>query len=589
MAYSPFALRALVALVLLSSPGACRREPLPGYRPDSPVGAAAIALHGPSTVEAIRMALTGPGGVNRTEEVVATGGTAPSTITALPEGNGYLVTASARAVDGATCAGASALFSIVGEQTTAVSLSLTCSPPGNQIDQIGHIVVIYMENHSFDSLYGSFPGVEGLSSPTANIAQIDDATGLPYPTLPQTDTKIPLDLPNRPFDLSAYIPPDMTTADPVHRFYEQQWQINGGRMDRFATVSNVKGLVMAYYPTANLPVARLALDNPTQTTICDHFFHAAFGGSFLNHHWLIAAATPVFPNAPEDTVITFDDAGNLVNNGSVTPDGFVVIGIEPSANPHSPGAAPERLVPPQVAPTIGDRLTAAGVDWAWYAGGWSNAAGLVDAPGWTNGPGPDCADENSFANPSFPYCPDYLFQFHHQPFAYYSTYGPDGPGRAHLQDEESFLDLATSSSKSRCNLKPVSFVKPIGEENEHPGYTGEHSGSTHLVELLTDIQSSACRKDTMVIVTYDEFGGQWDHVPPPGQGGAPGPHDEWGPGTRIPTLVITPHLRGTFVVDHTQHDTTSILATIEHRFGLAPLASRDAAIRDLSTVFGAKR
>ncbi len=91
----------------------------------------------------------------------------------------------------------------------------------------------------------------------------------------------------------------------------------------------------------------------------------------------------------------------------------------------------------------------------------------------------------------------------------------------------------------------------------------------------------------MVIVTYDEFGGQWDHVSPPGQGGTPGPHDIWGPGTRIPALVVSPFLRGTFVVDHTQYDTTSILATIERRFGLAPLASRDAAVNDLSSVFAA--
>ena len=67
-----------------------------------------------------------------------------------------------------------------------------------------------------------------------------------------------------------------------------------------------------------------------------------------------------------------------------------------------------------------------------------------------------------------------------------------------------------------------------------------------------------------------------------------GPHDEWGPGTRIPTLVIAPHLKGEFVVDHTQHDTTSILATIEHRFGLAPLSTRDAAASDLTSVFRAR-
>ena len=102
------------------------------------------------------------------------------------------------------------------------------------------------------------------------------------------------------------------------------------------------------------------------------------------------------------------------------------------------------------------------------------------------------------------------------------------------------------------------------------------------------IEGSACAKDTMVIVTYDEFGGQWDHVSPPGQGNNAGPHDVWGPGTRIPALVIAPNLKGSFVVDSKEHDTSSILSTIEHRFGLAPLGTRDAAVNDLSTVFDAK-
>ena len=56
---------------------------------------------------------------------------------------------------------------------------------------------------------------------------------------------------------------------------------------------------------------------------------------------------------------------------------------------------------------------------------------------------------------------------------------------------------------------------------------------------------------------------------------------------RLPTLVIAPNLRGDFVVDGAHYDTTSILATIEHKFGLAPLSSRDAAVQDLSTVFTA--
>ena len=138
-------------------------------------------------------------------------------------------------------------------------------------------------------------------------------------------------------------------------------------------------------------------------------------------------------------------------------------------------------------------------------------------------------------------------------------------------------------------LDSVSFIKPIGLENEHPGYTNEVRGSDHLVQLLRSIDESKCAKDTMVIVTYDEFGGQWDHVSPAGQGATPGPHDQWGPGARIPTLILAKDLRGKFVVDSTQYDTTSILATIEHRYGLAALSPRDATVHDLSNVFDAKK
>jgi phospholipase C len=137
----------------------------------------------------------------------------------------------------------------------------------------------------------------------------------------------------------------------------------------------------------------------------------------------------------------------------------------------------------------------------------------------------------------------------------------------------------------------VTFVKPIGAENEHPGYASEHTGSDHLVDLLQSVQGSACARDTMVIVTYDEFGGQWDHVSPPGQGAGatPGPHDAHGPSTRIPALVLSPRLPDYFVVDSAEHDTTSIAATIEHRYGLRPLSSRDANVADLSTVFDRDR
>jgi phospholipase C len=62
---------------------------------------------------------------------------------------------------------------------------------------------------------------------------------------------------------------------------------------------------------------------------------------------------------------------------------------------------------------------------------------------------------------------------------------------------------------------------------------------------------------------------------------------QWGPGTRIPALIVSPGLQGKFVVDHTEHDTTSILATIDHVYGLEPLGIRDAAVPDLFSIFSA--
>ena len=63
----------------------------------------------------------------------------------------------------------------------------------------------------------------------------------------------------------------------------------------------------------------------------------------------------------------------------------------------------------------------------------------------------------------------------------------------------------------------------------------------------------------------------------------------WGPGTRIPGIVLAPGLKNSFVVDSAEHDTRSILSTLEHRYSLAPLGTRDAAVNDLASVFNATK
>lgn len=520
---------------------------------------------------------------------------------------------------------------------------------GGPLDRIGHIVVIYEENHSFDNLYGGWEGVDGLKG--ARATQVNQA-GQPFKCLLQNDVNLaspPLTptcageafashFPNAPFRIEDYIAPDDTTCpapgvfapngvlkgsglpggctrDLVHRYYQERYQLHGGRQDRYVTGSDAVGLAMGHYDTRQLPIyAYLHQRRHPDYAIADRFFQAAFGGSFLNHQWLVAAASPVFYNAPTsgpDDQHSIVDANQMptsyplyaatspVKDGALlqacpAPAGvpcgdFAVNTIQPAYQPFAPGTADTRRLPPQKGTTIGDRLSAANVSWAWYSGGWSNAAGNVGAPGWTNGTGPACTDPNALATATYPYCPDKLFQFHHQPLNYYETFAPGTRERArHLRDEAEFTALARSSDR-RCRLKAVSFVKPIGAENEHPGYASEHQGSDHLVSLLRSIDRSRCARDTMVIVTYDEFGGQWDHVPPPGEGRATHcPSDVMGPGTRIPALILAPGLRDDFVVDHTSHDTTSVMATIEKRFDLKPVTSRDRRVRDLSSVFAAK-
>jgi acid phosphatase len=530
---------------------------------------------------------------------------------------------------------------------TAMAGSAT---PGNasreKLDKINHIVVIYEENHSFDNLYGGWEGVNGRSNAdaahTTQVAQDASAFGcllqndvnLTSPPLTVTCNDaahgVASHFTNDPFSIETFLPPDARTCpqpgvfapngltpnpanlpggctrDLVHRFYQEQYQLNNGQQNLYTAGSDAVGLTQGYYDTRALPIYKyLHSAGHPKYAIADDFFQAAFGGSFLNHQWLIAAASPTWPGAPVANHSIIDSNGMPIAYPLYAPTGPV---LDRQLTQLCPSAVPNRAcgdyavntiqpayqpfkgtpqLPPQIGPTIGDELTAAGVSWAWYSGGWSNADGDVGAPGWTNGSVPGvCGDPDSSPNPAWPYCPNKVFQFHHQPFNYYANYAPGTPGRTHLQDEQELMNLIDDSG-SQCKLDSVSFDKPVGLENEHPGYTSVSRGSNHLVELLQSIEGSACAKDTMVIVTYDEFGGQWDHVSPPGQGGTPGPHDLWGPGTRIPALVLAPRLRGNFAVDHTQYDTTSILATIEQRFGLTPLTSRDAAVNSLSNVFDA--
>jgi phospholipase C len=490
-----------------------------------------------------------------------------------------------------------ARFVLQASVFAAVALLAGCaSQPTGGFEKIEHIVVIYAENRSFDHLYGLFPGAEGIAQATAEQKTQLDHDGRPLPHLPpayehgKPDPRFPsvAGLPNGPFRIDAL--PVNRRMDEVlpsgwHLYYQNKEQINGGRNDMFVAMSNIGGWVMGYFDGSKMKLWKWA----QEYTLSDHFFMAAFGGSYLNHQWLIYACTPIDPAAPANVRAQLDADGKLkkkpdspksvmqgppeVFDGRASPDGHLVNTSQPSYQPSGiPPALGGNLdvadparhpAPPFKDKTIGDTLSAKHVSWAWYAGGWNTA--LADGR------------RDPKAKRAVIYNRDKgspIFQPHHQPFNYYLRFAPGTPDRArHLKDYD---DLVADIDKG--TLPQVVFYKPVGRLNQHPSYTDLASGDAHIADLLERLRKSPQWHRMAVIVTYDENGGYWDHVPPPS---GPGWGDRWGPGTRVPMIIVSPFAKRGFV-DKTPYDTTSILKFITKRFRLEPLTGVRTNAGDLT-------
>jgi acid phosphatase len=510
----------------------------------------------------------------------------------------------------------------------AVPLLMTTQTRAATSDDIQTVVVIYAENRSFDNLYGAFPGANGLANaPPAAITQLDrdgkPMRGLPAiwggiaakvmegapvaPTpLTQGQTAVFLNSFNHPYDVAALYqtggPNDTdalryTNRDLYHRFYENQMQINGGANNMFAAWADSGGMTMGYFTTEKQADHPL-WDWAKQYVLADNFFQGGFGGSFFNHFFLICSCAPLYghngvnpnggsnpsvsvvsadgvtlPTAPNSPASAMDGPPVFVMSGNLTPDFYAVNTMMPPYAPSGNADAEQRTVDlksattlvPQTETTIGDLLTKAGINWAYYAGAWDFA--LSHPP---------------FAAGSSPAVPN--FQYHHQPFNYFAAFDPSTPeGKAnraaHLLDAGVVTDPGTLPDSRFLSdirggtLPPVSFYKPQGSVNEHASYANVTDGDRHIATLLTALKASPQWSHMLVVVTYDEFGGWWDHAAPPKA-------DRFGPGTRIPALIVSPFARKG-AVDHTQYDTTSILRFITNRWKLPVLpgiATRDAAL-----------
>jgi phospholipase C len=121
-------------------------------------------------------------------------------------------------------------------------------------------------------------------------------------------------------------------------------------------------------------------------------------------------------------------------------------------------------------------------------------------------------------------------------------------------------------------LPSFSWVFPNAEESEHP-LTDVRVGMWYTAAIVNAVMKSTAWGSTLIVVTWDEYGGFFDHVPPPRLDGD-------GLGFRVPALFISPYARPG-IVDHTTYEFASVLAFVERRFGLAPLGVRDRNAADI--------
>jgi len=417
-------------------------------------------------------------------------------------------------------------------------------PPAGQAP-FDHVIVLFLENRSFDHLFGTYPGADGIASYRGKQA---DKDGAPYAVLPaplgrdaKPDPRFAANLPNAPFAMQRFVGPYDPTNNPIHRFYHMQRQYvagpDGVPMGRWVAEGTSGGASMGYYERSAIPAQwRLA----EEFVLLDRYFQSIHGGSLANHFYLISASVARAPNEAAEHRAQLAPDGRVVKDGDVTPDGYVVNNMDP---PYPPQRVRNILREPQTLPTIADRLDAARVSWAWYATGWGGGADAV-----RQGLMP-----------------------HHNPFQYVKRIMETPEGRSHIRDASEFTAALRDGS-----LPSVAFVKPHAKDNAHPATSTVGGGDRWVGDMVREIMASRYWSRVVVVITYDEGGGWFDHVKPPAV-------DRFGLGTRVPTLIVSPYARRG-AIGHGQYEHASILKLIEWRFSLEPLTERD---RDAATFFEA--
>jgi|SRR5208337_1747406 len=482
---------------------------------------------------------------------------------------------------------------------------------GGTTTPIKHVVVIFQENVSFDHYFGTYPKATNPSEEVEFRAksQTPSVNGLTQGLLDH----------NLNQDKSAFIyqpvrldPSQNYTCDQNHDYTPEQQAFDSGLMDKFpeftaticpaSTYSDVSGLgagiVMGYYDGNTVT----GLWNYAQNfALNDNFFGTNFGPSTPGALNVISGMTG---NAdPSVSAIAIADGDVVANSVIGDPDPF-----------YDDCSGNERAGMLSTNQNIGTLLSAKGITWAWFQGGFTPSSAYVPAKGNVAAVPATCATKTNRLDGT----PETAYSPHHNPFQYYAAtsnphhlppasmaeIGNAGPAN-HLYDLSYFQASALANG-----LPAVTYLKANRAQDGHPGNSSPLDEQVFLVNTINFLQSLPEWDETAVIITWDDSDGWYDHVMPPivnqststadaltapgacgnGSGALAALQARCGYGPRIPMLVISPYAKKNFV-DHSLTDQSSIVRFIEENWELPQIGngSFDEVAGSIENMFNFKQ
>jgi phospholipase C len=383
---------------------------------------------------------------------------------------------------------------------------------------IQRVVIIIKENRSFDNYFGRYPGADGASTGKTSSGETVRLT----------------------------VARDVEDPDLGHEFYDGVVAVNGGLMDGFDLVSRGDDLRgYSSFTRDGIPAYWAYADNFVLT---DRLFSSVYGPTLPEHLYLLGAQSgravsnlipPITFGRRERPGAYCDDPHDFVHafRKLSKSEKRRVMTLEEQAAADSVRAYWEMVRACFDFRVLPDLLNRKEISWRYYYsedGLWFNAVRAIRHLRYSEYWGPNAVKEKEFAH-------------------------------------NFMADIRNG------DLQEVSWVVPARGFNEHPGGPSVCKGENWTVAHINALMESEYWKETAIFVLWDDFGGFYDHVPPPH-------YDEFGLGPRVPVLIISPWAKEGFI-DHTTYEFASILKFIETLHGLPCMTQRDCIAADMFKAF----